>query len=156
MKKLLRTAIGWIAFPALSIALALALIAGWGQLFYGSAYALPAIAKGKVVIAEPGTRSIGVLEAGGRYQADFTLTNLTSGPILVNGARANCTCVVADKLPLEIPAHGRQSFRLAVSPAKAQAGQPFSQSVNLYLSVPSPQVTLTVLGTVAGGDPSSL
>ncbi|HEX8203948.1 MAG TPA: hypothetical protein VF590_25965 [Isosphaeraceae bacterium] len=133
----------------MSAAVATVLVAGLGLAVFGSARALPALWRGRVLLADPDVVSVGELRVGRRDQVSFLLTNLGARPVRVNGLRASCTCVSADALPLEIPARGRRPLRLWVHPLEEQAGTPYSQSVDLYLSVPGPRVSLTVRGTVA-------
>jgi len=149
-----KSALGWVAVSVISPIIAAVLVAGWGLLAYGSVYALPALAQGKVVYAQPALRSLGELQAGRRYKVAFTVRNLSNQPVSVNGMRTNCGCIsAADDFPLEIPPHGQRPLRLWVQPVPSQAGQTIFQTALLHLSVPSPRVILSVRGTVS--EPSS-
>ncbi len=150
MKSQLRTISVWGAYRTASALAAVALIAAWGMVGYGSVFAIPAIAQGQVVLARPATKPMGTLVAGRRYEAEFELINLASRSVMINGIRASCACVFADNLPVQVPAGGHLPVRLWVQPRAAQVGQSFAQSVDLILSVPGSRTTLTVVGTVAG------
>ena len=144
-----RPALKWIAISVASVATAAALVAGVGLVGFGSIYAVPALARGQVVMANPGVLRLGTIDAGRSTEAAFTLINFGPEPVTVNGMQSSCTCVGAEDLPLDIPPRGHRRFRLRVSPFPAQAGQPFSQAVGLYLRIPGPRPLLTVRGTVA-------
>ncbi len=92
------SALVWLA----SLALATGLMAGWGLLVYGSAFALPSMAMGTVVMAHPKLQVLGTIVAGQDYDAAFSLMNLTSEPIVVTGMYAPCTCVSVDELPMKL------------------------------------------------------
>ena len=145
----MRSSLIWVICPVLSVATAVGLIVAWGLFSYGTAFAIPALARGQLVMVEPRAVSLGSMQAGQRYAATFELVNLCSRPVFVNGMRANCTCVSsAEDLPFEVSARNRRAFRLWVRPADVQAGQPFTQRVNLFLSIAGHQTSLTVLGAV--------
>ncbi len=150
----LRSTVLRLAGLTLSLAVAVGLIALWGLLAYSSALAVPAIALGNVVLARPATRSVGSLEAGRRYEVAFPLTNLTSESITIIGMRAPCTCVSIDALPMKLSPRASRTLRLLVAPTSAQVGKPFSQTIDLHLSVPSPRVSLSVVGRIEKGTAS--
>lgn len=128
---------------------AVVLTALLGLALYGSAWALPAMARGQAILAAPETLEVGRLAVGRDRAAEFQLTNLNSRPVVVQGVRASCTCVAVDALPMEIPPRGRRSLRLNIRPAPEQAGKAYSETLGLYLSIPGRSITLTVRGTVA-------
>jgi hypothetical protein len=156
MRSRLKSALGWLGVSILSIVITVAMVAGWGLIAHGSVYALPALAQGQEVFAQPASITLGDLEVGRRYQVTFTLTNLRSEAVMVNGMRTDCTCVSANDWPLEIPPRGRHQIQLWVQPKKFQAGQPLSQTADLYLSVPGPPISITMLGTVARMNPVAM
>jgi len=149
MKSHGRTLVLWFAYALASSALAVGTVAVTGLLFFGTAWAFPTLAQGKPLLLEPGTVDAGTLQPGRSVKVAYRLTNLTPRAVFVNGLQSNCTCVSADALPMEIPPHSRRSLMLWVRPVDEQAGKSFAQSADLYLSVPSPQMRLTVVGTVA-------
>jgi len=124
------------------------MVAGFGALVYGSAYAIPALAEGKTVIADSSAVTAGNLRVGNREIVSFALINLASRPVTINGMGATCTCVQTDQLPMEIPPRSRRALRLWVRPLAAQAGKPFAQNITLYLSTPGDPVSVLVQGTV--------
>lgn len=79
--------------PALSVLTAIGLTALLGLAMFGSAWALPAIARGQALLAAPETLEVGLLAVGRDRAAEFHLTNLNSRPIVIQGVRASCTCV---------------------------------------------------------------
>ena len=149
MNEPLRKIAVWVGCSLISIAIALAMIAGWGHFAYGSARAFPAIVRGQHFIAEPSVINAGALRPGTRQQVEIELTSLSSQAIAIIGMRSNCTCVQADEFPFELPSGDRRKFRLWVRPLEKQAGTTFSQSIDLYPGTPGPPVVVTVKGTVS-------
>ena len=47
MPTLLKSALGWAATIAVAVAIATAMVAEWGLYAYGSAYAIPALARAR-------------------------------------------------------------------------------------------------------------
>ena len=143
-------AIAWALGLLLSVVLVLCFIATWGHLAFGSIYAVPALARGEVVVIRPKLVSVGEVQVDQRSNVVFTVINLHSQSIVITGLYCGCTCVSGeDELPLEIPAHGRRSLRFLISPTDSQAGTQLSQTIQIYLSVLGPPISVTVSGTVA-------
>jgi hypothetical protein len=146
----LKSAVTWVAALALSLVLVVLSIAARGWLAYGSPYAIPALARRQVVIARPGVIPAGQLYVDRQYRFAVDLINLSTKPVTVNGYQSKCTCVsVAESLPVGLPASGLRRISISVSPKMSQAGKPLAESIELYLSVPSAQTSISVEGTVA-------
>lgn len=139
----------WFVIIFSSFFLAVVMTAGCGYFAYGSVYALPALAQGKVVIAEKSSVKDLILFIGERQQVAFNLINLSSRTVTINGMRANCTCIQAEEIPLNLPPNAKRTFRVWVKPIEDQAGKKYTQSIELYLSATNSCVLLTVDGVVS-------
>ena len=143
-----RAALGWVASPAISALAAAALVAGWGYATHGTVYALPELARGRVMMVSPTVLELGPLNAGTLREASIDVKNLSGRAITINGLKTSCTCVGSVNLPMEVPAGSDRPIRLAVKPLPAQAGTHLNQDISLYLSVSAPPITFTVRGDV--------
>ena len=151
MRTQLRSVFAKLASLGLSLALAATLVFGWGIFAYDSAMAVPAMVLGNVVLARPSVQDVGTLAVGRAHNATFDLINLTSEPIFINGAKAPCTCVKVEQLPMKLFPGKSRPFKLMIVPTPAQVGLPFTQTIDLHLSVPGPKIALTVAGRVSPG-----
>ena len=61
----------------------------------------------------------------------FRLTNTSSHPIRVLGAKSSCTCVMATGLPLDFAPGASRTLEVRVKPKKLTAGS--RESVQIYL-----------------------
>ncbi len=99
----------WRCSIAASCAAAGLLMAVVGWLAFGSPRAVPALALGRVVIAEPEVVRLGRLELGSRHWAVVDLVNLIASPIAMVGYRSDCTCAsILSGLPLDLPPRSRR------------------------------------------------
>jgi hypothetical protein len=146
----LKSGLTWASSLGLSFVLVVSSVATLGWVAYGSPWSIPALARGRVVIARPGVVSLGQIEVGHRYAVAVELVNLSASPVTVIGYQSNCTCVsVAQDFPIDLPARKSHRFSLLIVPKGPQAGKPLAETIYLYLNVPSAQTSISVEGTVA-------
>lgn len=85
--------------------------------YFGSVPAFTAALRGETFVIEPGQIDLGSVRMGEAHTGTFTIRNLSSKPIRVVGATANCTCVSTNDLPLTVAARSKRqiAFRVAVN-----------------------------------------
>lgn len=147
MRRLLRPG-NVIAIAILGVTCVLAIgIVRWS---YGSVGAFRAVVAGHAAWVEQPNQWLGTLEVDQERIVPFQVRNLADEPIAIQGSASDCSCAVAQNLPLTIPANESGEICVVVHPAPAQAGKPFRQTVALYVDAMESPVRLEVSGLVAG------
>lgn len=149
----LRSGLRRVAGPLTAAALCGSLVGAamvWSKLEYGSATALLQLANGKRVYANTTHRELGPLDLGDIKEVSFLLTNLHDEPVLIMGAVTNCGCIVAEEMPLELPARSTRAITFRISPFRGDDDRRFSYWMDLKMNVPNPQIRLKVSGELSG------
>jgi hypothetical protein len=141
-------ALRWLATVGFSLLLATVFVALAGWLAFGSAYALPALATGQVVVVDKSVIDVGTVAPGETRTIAFTIRNVTSRAIPIVGARLSCSCVRPVGLPIEIPPGAQRQLVVRVRPSAGQAGKRLRQSSELILGSRGITVPLTVVVNV--------
>jgi hypothetical protein len=135
--------------PTIScLAVSIVLVGILGHVFYGTIYALPALARGHLVVVEPASQGGGVFRVGEETIVPFALKNLSSRAVTVNGVSTSCTCLRATELPLQIPAKSERILYVRVRPTAEQASKKFMQDIELYLNVVGQRPSFSIGGRV--------
>lgn len=89
---------------------------------------------------------VGAAPSGSFREAAVTVTNHSSEPVRLLGAKTSCSCMLADQLPLTIPPKSSQTIDVGVS-YNGTPQQDFSHSVLFYSSSErSPRVSVEIHG----------
>lgn len=107
----LLTGHGRVLFPLCGIALAVCGFFAWSAANFASTRDALLYLKGVSLVIEPGEFSLGEGSRGEERTATFQVRNLANEPIQIVGARASCTCLATEGLPLVIPARESRELR---------------------------------------------
>ncbi|MBX9788904.1 MAG: hypothetical protein K2Y37_08295 [Pirellulales bacterium] len=149
-----RELLAWAAWPASIACLAVAGLAIWGLLVFGSWRTMLLSVQGYTLMPESFVKSVGEIPAGQRRNVVCELTNLKSHEVTVLGAKTTCGRFVPANLPVRIGPHekGAVVFQALASEAldsEASVGQPFASAALLYLDGPGRPIVLVLKGTIS-------
>jgi hypothetical protein len=117
-----RRSLSWMALTVIIANMGLLSTAALGLYSFGSLGSAVAYLSGDRLIADGYTRSVGIVNVGEHHEVSFELRNMSNRDVGILGAQSSCTCLVADQLPVVVPAHGVFRLRVGVRP-KSRAGQ---------------------------------
>lgn len=109
---------------------------------YGSLGGARARFAGASLYCERPQQEVGPVAAGELVEAQYQLTNLTSGPVKIYGAHTECSCTVVEQLPLEIPPGDTEALGVTVGTGALDAGETFETTVELYYGPSGPPLAL--------------
>ena len=81
---------------------------------FGSLVAFVAFLKGHTFVILPAQADLGTCCSGDRRSTSFTIRNLSERPLRVVGAKTACSCVVANALPISVPARESRTIPIQV------------------------------------------
>lgn len=140
--------LSWITMTVLMAAVGVLLLAGVGIARYGSVSASLAAMRGRGIIADATTKSIGDVREGQYKYVKSKLNNITSGPVRIVGSQSSCSCTIAENaLPMIIGAGSDEVLNISVH----VPSQPtrFEQIVVLFTDKrEQPYVRLRVTGNI--------
>jgi hypothetical protein len=133
---------------AASVLVVILLCAGVGLFFFGSARAIPALLRNELLLVEPVTVDLGQLTPNESVATHFSVTNLTSKAVVINGIKSSCVCLSSESTPFTIPPHSSRKLVLSVRPVPAQVGKAYKQNVQLFPNIVGLCPVITVTGKV--------
>jgi len=136
---------GWF-FTTSTVVLALIAVGLAGRFFFGSLSSALDYAAGRRLIVAVSQQSIGTVSPGRQGEATFEMTNFSGRPVVLLGARTNCTCTFAKSLPLTLPPHS--SGRVLVAVRGDKVGPIAEQVFFLTDSANDPSLAVSVVGQV--------
>jgi Protein of unknown function (DUF1573) len=107
--------LSWLARTLVFFGAGLLLLVGSALYFFGSLGSALAYLTSSGLTADRSSKSFGEVKQGERVRIMFHLTNRSDQRITVVGAKTKCTCVVAEALPMVVPAGSRCSINVAVN-----------------------------------------
>ncbi len=126
----------WIVTTTVCFVVGLLTLGLFGKLRYGTVAATVHAWRGDVMLCDRYEVAIG------RPQSDqtiaFQLTNTSSQPIRVLGARSSCTCVMATGLPLNVAPGATKTLEVRFKPKKLDV--PLSESIRVFTDRPGQQI----------------
>jgi len=132
---------------ALLSSLALAFLAIWAWIEFGSISAALAYARGARLLPDAFAKSFGTLETGEERRVVFSVSNRCGRQINILGARTSCTCISAEALPLVVPPGYSRPLQLTVRSA-SRLGT-VNEKVLFYTDYPRQlRLVLSVTGRV--------
>jgi hypothetical protein len=137
-----------LLWPAVAAACAVAIGIIWAYVQFGSLAAAKAYLDGLALLPDSFTKSLGRIRANEECHCDFELTNVSGLDVEVLGAEVSCSCVVADNLPFKIAPGQSRNLTLKVKARMQNVNKPFAHQVELYLSVPSKPIFLSISAQV--------
>lgn len=125
-------------------AMILGSVAGLVVWRFGSVgYAL-AYLHGSSLVPDKTVIDFGDVDPRSMVKESFTLHNLTTGVIRINGSRGSCDCVVMDALPMSIGPGEKKAIEVSVTTgSKAEA---WEHTVELYLDKAGQPLRLDLKG----------
>jgi hypothetical protein len=139
-----RTVARFISFPFLAVGLLLAIFCAWSIVSYGDIISSLAAINGSRVIAKTQTRELGEVLAGETLTTKFLLKNISSQPVGVIGAWADCGCITTSELPFVISPQSQVEFDVKVHTDTVMVGEKITRQVLLNLDIDQPAVSLFV------------
>jgi hypothetical protein len=82
-------------------------------------------------VAQP-AMDVGELRAGEALTVEFRVQNLSSAPLTVLGARADCSCITTTGLPLELASRTSGTIQVQIIPSAGDVGEILTRRVELY------------------------
>jgi hypothetical protein len=127
----------------------LALPAGWAYFSFGSVEAALAYLRGERISVQPALVDVGPGATGDLRETTVELVNRTDHAVRVIGGTRDCSCTVADDLPLTIPAKEWRTIR--VKAAVPRGAGSFTREVRLLADDNGLRVvTFRMTGRVTG------
>lgn len=145
----------WIGVTGALAGLAVACLATCAHLKFGSISAALSYVAGDRLVVDATIKSFGEAEPGATRSVAFELRNWSGRAVTLLGAKATCTCVVADTLPRRLAPAG--ACPLEVKLRTGWAIGEFSQNLVLYTDHPDqPTVHLRIIGRVVASKPRAI
>ena len=127
------------------------------RLYCGSFGAGLAYLSGDRLLVDASSRSTGEVLIGEQAMLKFHLSNRSSTPITIFGAKSSCTCTATQDLPLTLPPSSVRTLRVTYRPRPSTKFGTFAETLRLYTDYPSQStLPLAIVGHVGRGqaDPS--
>ena len=122
--------LSWMALTVIIANIGLLSVVALGLYFFGSIGPAVAYLRGDRLIADVYDRSVGIVREGEKHAVVFELTNMSSQPVKILGAKSTCTCLAVDQLPVALPPHGVFRLRIGLRP-RFRSGQ-IAERVSLF------------------------
>ena len=137
----------WLTLTVLQVNAALATLVLLSWYCFGSVTTGAAYLRGDRLIPDAYSKSFGIVDGGSTSTIVFKLRNFLNRPITVIGSRATCSCLLAEAVPLTVPASRSSNFTIRVVTGKKKGA--LSASMKLYTDSPeTPVIVLTTSGVV--------
>ena len=121
----------------------------WAWLQHGSVSAALAYVKGDRLLVDVGAKTLAPMSPGEKKTVTFWVTNRSSEPITILGAKSSCTCTAAGDLPLTIPAGATRPVAVGIHAGPKPAV--LDGTLKLFTDHPSkPVLTLRVKSMISG------
>jgi hypothetical protein len=142
----------WLVLTTCSALAILALLWVAAVARFGTVSAALNYLSGQRLIVDENRRSFGTLEAGRERTVEFMVTNDTSKPVSLLGARVSCTCVSVEDLPRTLAPSARWPLRVTIRAGRRE--RDVSEGLWLYTDAENrPQIALQLTGRMSGVDP---
>jgi hypothetical protein len=120
---------------------------------FGTVSAALKYVSGQRLIVDESRRHFGSLEAGCERTIEFRVTNYTSKPVTLLGARVSCACLRVEGLPRTLAPSASWPLRVTVRAGRRE--RDVSEGLWLYTDAETrPQIALQVTGRMSGADPN--
>jgi hypothetical protein len=114
----------------------------WALIQFGSPREAASYIQGDRLLIEPRMAWVGEGLAGEGRQATFLVRNRSNEPVTIVGASSSCTCVLTDRLPIQIPPGEDRSLHVEFQ-LDGKASERVEQSLT-YITDYAPQPTIPV------------
>jgi len=120
-------------------------VAAWYS--FGGISQTLAYLRGDPLITDAYARSVGTIERGSNQEIVFKISNHSTRPVKILGAKTSCSCVHLDSLPLTVLGEGSLPFRIRFY-AGVRQGK-VVENVRLFVDHPSQRrLDLTIKGYI--------
>jgi len=133
-------------------AVALFVVLIWLRVSCGTLHAGLAYLSGDRLLVDADSKSTGEVQIGEQATLEFLLSNRSSKPITIFGAKSSCTCTATSDLPMTLPPSSAQTLLVTYRPRPGTKPGTYPESLRLYTDYPT-QATLplVLVGRVAQG-----
>lgn len=139
--------LSWLAMTLIFTNVGLLFLAALAFYSFGSLGSALNYLGGNQLIVDRFSKSFGEVAQGQRPTVVFELTNASDRKITILGKKTNCTCIIAEDLPLSIPPGSRRSFKISVTTSSKKGL--VQEPISLFTDFPAqPKVELRVAGRV--------
>ncbi|MDR2037490.1 MAG: DUF1573 domain-containing protein [Bacteroidales bacterium] len=94
------------------------------------------------------THDVGTIEYNGKAEYEFTFTNMSKEPIIIQRCSSGCGCTVPT-CPKEKPIKPGEKGTIKVKYLTTNVASPFMKDVTVYSNAKNSPVKLTIKGVVA-------
>ncbi len=133
-------------------AVALLAVLIWLRMSCGTLHAGLAYLSGDRLLVDASSRSTSEVAPGELATLEFHLSNRSSQPITIFGAKSSCTCTATGDLPMTLPPSSARTLRVTYRPRPGTKPGTYPESLRLFTDYPK-QATLplVLVGRVAQG-----
>jgi len=127
-----------------------------GRFWFGSFGAARAFVQGQVLYTPDCCKDFGLVPYEEKLTVAFNVTNVTTKPLTIVGAKASCGCTVVESLPLQLRSGEEKELSVRVILPEKPVQKRLEGQILLYTDVDGPRLVLAVSGNVKAAKPDSI